>query len=53
MHEKINLRYRSNQKELLDRDDIPFEDIRRNMQELNVINALLGEMMRRERPARD
>ena len=38
----MNLRYRSNQKELLDRDDIPFEDIRRNMQELNVINAWLG-----------
>lgn len=42
MHEKINLRYRSDQKELLDKDDIPFEDIRRNMQELNIINAWLG-----------
>lgn len=42
MHKKIDLRYRSNQKELLDRNNIPFEDIRRNMQELNVINAWLG-----------
>lgn len=33
---------RSNAKELLDRNDIPFEDIRRNMQELNTINTLLG-----------
>lgn len=33
---------RSYQPELLDRDDIPFEDIRRNMQELNVINTWLG-----------
>lgn len=28
--------------ELLDRDDIPFNDIKRNMQELNVINTYLG-----------
>ena len=42
MHEKINLRYRSGQKELLDNDTIPFEDIRRNMQELNTINKWLG-----------
>ncbi len=42
MHEKINLRYRSGQKELLDNDAIPFEDIRRNMQELNTINKWLG-----------
>jgi 2-polyprenyl-3-methyl-5-hydroxy-6-metoxy-1,4-benzoquinol methylase len=33
---------RSNKKELLDRDDIPFKDIEQNMQELNVINTLLG-----------
>lgn len=34
--------HRSNTPELLDRDDIPFEDIRRNMQELDTINTLLG-----------
>lgn len=33
---------RSYQKELLDRKDIPFSDIRRNMDELNTINTLLG-----------
>lgn len=33
---------RSYQKELLDRDDIPFADIRRNMQELDFINTWLG-----------
>ncbi len=33
---------RSQQKELLDRNDIPFDDIRRNMQELEIINRLLG-----------
>lgn len=33
---------RSYQKELLDRDDIPFADIKRNMQELDTINTLLG-----------
>ena len=33
---------RSNQKELLDRDDIPFGDISRNMQELEFINKYLG-----------
>lgn len=33
---------RSSKKELLDRDDIPFKDIEQNMQELNVINTLLG-----------
>lgn len=42
MHEAINLRNRSYKKELLDKDDIPFEDIRRNMQELNTINTWLG-----------
>lgn len=33
---------RSYQKELLDRTDIPFEDIKRNMQELDFINTKLG-----------
>jgi 2-polyprenyl-3-methyl-5-hydroxy-6-metoxy-1,4-benzoquinol methylase len=33
---------RSYTKELLDQDDIPFEDIKRNMQELETINTLLG-----------
>lgn len=33
---------RSFQKELLDRDDIPFEDIRQNMKELGSINTRLG-----------
>jgi SAM-dependent methyltransferase len=33
---------RSYEKELLDRDDIPFADIKRNMQELDLINAKLG-----------
>ncbi|MBE7173801.1 MAG: methyltransferase domain-containing protein [Williamsia sp.] len=33
---------RSYQKELLDRDDIPFADIERNMQELDFINTYLG-----------
>lgn len=38
----MNFQYRSYEKELLDRDDIPFADIRRNMQELETINNLLG-----------
>jgi 2-polyprenyl-3-methyl-5-hydroxy-6-metoxy-1,4-benzoquinol methylase len=33
---------RSYEKELLDRDDIPFDDIRQNMHELDVINRTLG-----------
>jgi SAM-dependent methyltransferase len=33
---------RSYKKELLDSDDIPFEDIKRNMQELDFINKWLG-----------
>ncbi|MBX9784537.1 MAG: methyltransferase domain-containing protein [Chitinophagaceae bacterium] len=33
---------RSSQKELLDRDDIPFEDIKQNMKELDFINTWLG-----------
>lgn len=37
-----SLAYRSSQKELLDRADIPFEHIKRNMQELDRINQYLG-----------
>jgi len=33
---------RSYEKELLDRDDIPFEDIKQNMKELDFINKYLG-----------
>ena len=33
---------RSYEKELLDNDDIPFEDIKRNMKELDFINSYLG-----------
>lgn len=36
------LRQRSHKKELLDYDFIPFEDIKQNMKELNVINTWLG-----------
>ncbi|WP_431211922.1 class I SAM-dependent methyltransferase [Puia sp. P3] len=39
---KPDFSHRSYEKELLDRDDIPFEDIRRNMLELDTINTLLG-----------
>jgi len=38
----MNLVQRSYHKELLDADDIPFEDIRQNMKELDTINTLLG-----------
>lgn len=38
----MNLRARSNQKELLDGDDIPFADISQNMRELDLINHRLG-----------
>lgn len=38
----MDFRTRSYQAELLDRDDIPFEDIRKNMQELDFINTWLG-----------
>jgi 2-polyprenyl-3-methyl-5-hydroxy-6-metoxy-1,4-benzoquinol methylase len=37
-----SLRQRSYQKELLDRNDIPFDDIKRNMEELDLINRELG-----------
>lgn len=38
----VDFSKRSRQKELLDRDDTPFGDIERNMQELDVINTWLG-----------
>ena len=38
----MNLHQRSSQKELLDDDNIPFDHIKQNMQELNIINTLLG-----------
>lgn len=38
----IKLAERSYRKELLDNDQIPFDDIRRNMKELNTINTWLG-----------
>ena len=38
----INLQHRSMQKELLDAADIPFADIKKNMQELDTVNRLLG-----------
>ncbi|RYF79223.1 MAG: methyltransferase domain-containing protein, partial [Chitinophagaceae bacterium] len=37
-----SFKQRSCQKELLDRDDLPFADIKRNMQELDFINRKLG-----------
>ena len=42
MASKPDFSLRSDEKELLDRDDIPFEDIRRNMLELDTINTWLG-----------
>lgn len=38
----MNWTQRSYEKELLDRDDIPFADIQQNMRELDVINTRLG-----------
>ena len=38
----VDFSKRSSLKELLDRDDIPFADIEKNMQELDVINTWLG-----------
>src|SRR6059058_3621948 len=38
----MSFTYRSNEKELLDRTDIPFKDIKQNMQELEFINRRLG-----------
>ena len=40
--QKMNLKKRSYKKELLDQDEIPFEDIKQNLKELNTINTLLG-----------
>lgn len=37
-----DLKQRSYQKELLDKEDIPFGDIKQNMKELNTVNRLLG-----------
>ena len=42
MQKTLDLRYRSCKKELLDNDAIPFDDIRVNMRELNIINSWLG-----------
>jgi 2-polyprenyl-3-methyl-5-hydroxy-6-metoxy-1,4-benzoquinol methylase len=39
---RVDFSKRSDQKELLDRDDIPFADIEKNMRELDVINTWLG-----------
>jgi len=38
----MNLSQRSYKKELLDSDNIPFDDIKKNMQELDFINTWLG-----------
>ena len=38
----MNLAQRSYDKELIDKDDVPFCDMSPNMKELNVINTLLG-----------
>jgi SAM-dependent methyltransferase len=38
----VDFLHRSYKKELLDRTDIPFDDIRRNMEELDFINTWLG-----------
>lgn len=38
----IDLRKRSYQKELMDADDVPFEDIEKTLKELNVVNTRLG-----------
>jgi 2-polyprenyl-3-methyl-5-hydroxy-6-metoxy-1,4-benzoquinol methylase len=38
----INLRRRSYQKELMDRDDIPFAAMARTLKELNIVNTRLG-----------
>jgi len=38
----MSLKERSYKKELLDQDDIPFDDILLNLQELNTINTMLG-----------
>jgi 2-polyprenyl-3-methyl-5-hydroxy-6-metoxy-1,4-benzoquinol methylase len=42
MSRRLDFSRRSYEKELLDRDDIPFRDIERNMRELDIINTWLG-----------
>ncbi|HXB94815.1 MAG TPA: methyltransferase domain-containing protein [Puia sp.] len=42
MSGRLDFSQRSLEKELLDRDDIPFRDIERNMRELDFINTWLG-----------
>jgi 2-polyprenyl-3-methyl-5-hydroxy-6-metoxy-1,4-benzoquinol methylase len=42
MSGRLDFSQRSHEKELLDRDDIPFRDIERNMRELDFINTWLG-----------
>ncbi len=41
-HLMVNLKQRSPHKELLDADDIPFVDIKKNMEELETVNKYLG-----------
>ena len=38
----INFKERSKETEILDKDDLPFEDVKICMKELNSINTLLG-----------
>jgi 2-polyprenyl-3-methyl-5-hydroxy-6-metoxy-1,4-benzoquinol methylase len=38
----IDLSHRSYQKELMDRDDIPFSDMAQTLKELNIVNTRLG-----------
>src|SRR4051812_18403857 len=38
----VNWKQRSYEKEMLDRDNIPFAAIQKNMEELDVINSRLG-----------
>lgn len=38
----LNLTHRSLHKEFLDETNIPYDDVKLNMQELNTINTLLG-----------
>ena len=38
----INLLQRSHEKELMDRDDIPFAAMAQTLKELNIINTRLG-----------
>jgi ubiquinone/menaquinone biosynthesis C-methylase UbiE len=38
----MHLKYRSYKKELLDADEVPFDAIKQNLKELNIINTFLG-----------